>query len=180
MEKREYTKANLEQIELVSDDLLSRTMDEMVLDRMTKTIETEAPIRRSLLYKRVLNSLGMVKVGIRLLELFDTLSSSLSFRISEDGDGETVFHSSEEEAYFRPTPDSAIRYSYQIPHEEAAICLLYILENGEKNSWTRSDLYKAFLSEMGWEKSGRSIEELFSYALKDSRIKRSGNGRILK
>ena len=97
-----------------------------------------------------------------------------------DGDGEVVFHKEEKEDFFRPSPSSALRYSYQIPHQEGAACILYILETGDKPSLTKGELYRLFLSEMGWEKSGRAIEELFSYALKDKRIKRSGNGRFLK
>ncbi|MGN1163490.1 MAG: DUF3320 domain-containing protein [Candidatus Ornithospirochaeta sp.] len=180
MEKREYKCVELEVVERTSEDLLSRELDGEILDRMKKTIETEAPIRRSLLYKRVINSFSLQKLGSRLLPLFDSISTSLPFPTTEDSDGETVFHSTGEEDYFRPTPDSSVRYSYQIPHSEAASAIIHIISSSEKNSWTRSELYRAFLSEMGWEKSGRAIEELFSNAVTDHRIRRSGNGRILK
>ena len=53
-------------------------------------------------------------------------------------------------------------------------------ESLEKQSWTRSQLYKEVIREMEGEKSGNAIEKLFSAALSDGRIKRSGNGRILK
>ena len=119
-------------------------------------------------------------MGSRLLSLFEELSLTLPFPTTLDGDGEVVFHKEEKEDFFRPSPSSALRYSYQIPHQEGAACILYILETGDKPSLTKGELYRLFLSEMGWEKSGRAIEELFSYALKDKRIKRSGNGRFLK
>ena len=180
MEKREYIPAALEISENTSEDLLSRNMDGEIALRMEKVIMAEAPVRRSLLYKRVINSFSLEKLGSRLLPLFDSIASSLTFPTTEDKDGETVFHRGGDEDFFRPSPDGNVRYSYQIPHAEAASALLYILENSEKNSWSRNELYRAFLSAMGWNRSGRAIAELFDYALSDPRIRRSGNGRILK
>ena len=180
IEKKPYVRVNLPLTPKESSDLLSLSFNEEIKERMEKTIEVEAPIRRTLLYKRVINSFGLLKVGSRLLSLFDSISSELSNTISEDYDGETVFHGKENEDSFRPSPDSEDRYSYQIPSSEAASCLLYIMEHAEKQSLTKSQLYREFISAMGWEKSGNAIEKLFSAALLDSRIKRSGNGRILK
>ena len=180
IEKKPYVRVNLPLTPKESNDLLSLSFNDEIKERMEKTIEVEAPIRRTLLYKRVINSFGLLKVGSRLLSLFDSISSELSNAISEDYDGETVFHSTEDEDFFRPSPDSEDRYSYQIPSSEAASCLLYVMDNTEKQSLTKSQLYREFISAMGWEKSGNAIEKLFSAALLDSRIKRSGNGRILK
>ena len=180
MEKREYKMAELQTMERSSEELLSGEWNDEILDRMEKVIAAEAPIRRSLLYKRVINSFALQKLGSRLLPLFDSISASLANPVSEDRDGESVFHKEMDESYFRPTPDSRVRYSYQIPHAEAASALLYILSSSDKASWTRSELYSAFLSVMLWEKSGRAIEELYCHALLDPRIRRSGNGRILK
>ena len=180
MEKRIYKVAEIEETRKEAEELLSRSLDDEIKERMKAVIEAEAPIRKALLYKRALNSFGLQKVGSRLLSLFEELSLTLSFPTTLDGDGEVVFHKEEKEDFFRPSPSSALRYSYQIPHQEGAACILYILETGDKPSLTKGELYRLFLSEMGWDKSGRAIEELFSYALKDKRIKRSGNGRFLK
>ena len=180
IEKKPYIRVNLPFTQKESKNLLSLSFNEEIKERMEKTIEKEAPIRRTLLYKRVINSFGILKVGSRLLSLFDSISSELTNRTSEDYDGETVFHATEDEDFFRPSPESDDRYSYQIPSREAASCILYILENSEKQSLTKSQLYKEFIKEMEWEKSGNAIEKLFSAALSDGRIKRSGNGRILK
>lgn len=178
--KETYEKALFDTMNLDSDTLLSGTYNGTIEERMKETIAIEGPIRKSLLYKRVLNSFSLQKVGSRLLSLFDSISSTLTEEVTKDEDGEEVFHSSKEEDFFRPSPSSDDRYSYQIPHREAANTIIYILENSDRNSWNKSDLYRSFISEMGWEKSGRAIEELFGYALKDKRIRRSGNGRILK
>lgn len=180
IEKKPYQKTELATLKKESEDLLSSLYDEEIKTRMMRTIEVEGPIRRSLLYKRVLNSFSLVKVGSRLLSLFDRLSSEIEVLITEDYDGESIFHNGEREDFFRPSPNACDRYSYQIPSSEAASCILYILENSEKPSMTKSQLYREFIKEMGWEKSGRAIEEIFNSSLLDSRIKRSGNGRFLK
>ena len=150
IEKKPYVRVNLPLTPKESNDLLSLSFNDEIKERMEKTIEVEAPIRRTLLYKRVINSFGLLKVGSRLLSLFDSISSELSNAISEDYDGETVFHSTEDEDFFRPSPDSEDRYSYQIPSSEAASCLLYVMDNTEKQSLTKSQLYREFIKEMGW------------------------------
>lgn len=180
IEKKPYIKADLAVTEKESNDLLSLSFNEEIKKRMEEVIEVEAPIRRTLLYKRVINSFGLVKVGSRILALFDSIASTLTFPITTDYDGESVFHNGKNEDFFRPTPDSSVRYSYQISSSEAASCILFIMENSEKPSLTKTQLYKEFISQMEWEKSGNAIEKLFTASLSDSRIKRSGNGRILK
>ncbi len=180
IEKKPYTKVNLPITPRESNDLLSLSFNNEIKERMKMTIEAEAPIRRTLLYKRVINSFSLIKVGSRLLALFDAVASELDNETSEDYDGEIVFHNGKNEDFFRPSPDSDDRYSYQIPSSEAASCILYIMENSDKPSLAKTKLYREFITAMGWEKSGSSIEKLFSAALMDKRIKRSGNGRILK
>ena len=78
IEKKPYVRVNLPLTPKESSDLLSLSFNEEIKERMEKTIEVEAPIRRTLLYKRVINSFGLLKVGSRLLSLFDSISSELS------------------------------------------------------------------------------------------------------
>ena len=93
----------------------------------------------------------------------------------EDRDGEKVFHFGDE-SFFRTSIDSE-RYSYQIPIEEAANCILYILER-EGRILTKSALRRLFQKELGYEKLGSQIDRLFEQAARSPRIKRTGNGRF--
>ena len=178
MEKRDYTKAELDCTPRTTEEIV-KTPDD-VLERMKKTVEAEGPIRESLLVKRVLNSYDLYRNGCILSPFLSEVLGKIETPVTVDGDGGRVFHTGGNEDYFRPTPEGETRYSYQIPYSEAANCLLYIMERSEKNSYTKSELYRLFLSEMGYLKSGDQVEKLFEGALSDSRIKRSGNGRILK
>lgn len=180
MEKREYIVTSLVIKELSAEDLLNGSFNCEIKERMEKVISTEAPVRESIIYKRVINSYSLQKVGSRLKELFNSIKESLSEEKSVDLNNEEVFHNGENEDFFRPTPLGEVRYSYQIPYREASNCILYILENSEKNSYSKGELYRLFIKEMEWEKSGEQISLLFEAALKDGRIKRSKNGRIIK
>lgn len=179
MEKREYKVTVLEERALFSSELLSGAHNDDIVKRMKEIIAVEGPIRESLLYKRVLNSYSLYKNGSLLNDLLLSLTASFD-NTTMDENGERVYHTGKDESYFRPTPDSSVRYSYQIPYVEGANAILYILENGNKSSYTKSELLRLFISQMGYQKNGDKIEELFSYALQDPRIRKSGNGRIVK
>lgn len=176
-EKKEYKEAVLETIGATPEAIISGSLNDEIKSRMLAVIETEAPIKESLLFKRVINSLSLKKVGSRILPVFDSISSSLPVRITEDSDGERVFHKETEDDCYRPTPDSAVRYSYQIPEEEAAACLRTILEKHGK-TMTKKELKKIFRDEMGYQKMGASVDNLFNAAAKHDGIKRTGNGRF--
>ena len=116
MEKRIYKVAEIEETRKEAEELLSRSLDDEIKERMKAVIEAEAPIRKALLYKRVLNSFGLQKVGSRLLSLFEELSLTLSFSTTLDGDGEVVFHKEENlrshPFHFPALPFSAIPVSF--------------------------------------------------------------------
>lgn len=178
IEKKQYTLANLNRMETTPEMIISRALDDEIRKRMEIIIEAEAPIREQLLFKRTINSFGMQKVGSRILPVFKEIENSLKYDSTIEG-GETVFHINEEN-YFRPTPDSSVRYSYQIPYTEGANCILYILENGCANSYSKKEMKALFMKELEYLKFGAKVEDLFKNALKDERIKISGNGRILR
>ena len=174
IEKRKYVIAGLNPMNAGPDMIISGSLDDEIAQRMTEVIRTEAPIRESLLFKRVINSLSMKKVGSRIEPVFKRISTSLPFERTEE-DGEAVFHCGDE-SFFR-TSDDAERYSYQIPFDEAVNCLLYILSR-EQRIVTKSELLRLFLSELGYEKTGTQIEKLFRNASRSPRLARTGNGRF--
>ena len=176
IEKKEYRIADLNEIKATPEAIISGSMDDEIRERMLTVIDTEGPILESLLFKRVINSMSLKKIGSRILPIFDRIASSLPVRIS-DNEGERLFHNNNDEDYFRPTPDSAVRYSYQIPTEEAVCCLQYILEK-EGRIITKSELSKLFKAELGYDRMGAQVDALFKKASKSPKLKRTGNGRF--
>ena len=70
IEKKEYRITALEPISADPEMVISRSMDDEIRKRMSDVIETEAPIREALLFKRVINSISMKKVGSRIEPVF--------------------------------------------------------------------------------------------------------------
>lgn len=175
---KEYTVAPLEATSQTPEAIISGILDDEIKARMIKVIEIEAPIRQSLLYKRTINSFSLQKVGSRILQKFDEIATSLEFDyIEENGEKVYIFGESQ---FFRPTPDSEVRYSYQIPYIEGANCILHILESRDKSSYTQKELSYIFSETMGYQKLGAKVLELFKESLKDQRIKKNKNGRVQK
>ena len=174
IEKKEYRIAALEPIAADPEMIISRALDDEIRARMSAVIETEAPIREALLFKRVIYSLSMKKVGSRIEPVFRCIAQSLPYEKTEE-EGELVFHNGDE-SFFRTSIDSD-RYSYQIPIAEAAACILYILER-ENRIITKSELAILFRNELGYERLGAQVDALFRAAAKDARIGRTGNGRF--
>lgn len=173
---REYSLSSLEVISASPEAIISGALDEEIKARMEIVIKTEAPIRESLLYKRTINSLSLQKVGSRILEKFNEIASHIEYETILEK-GEKVYLNGDCQ-FFRPTPDSEIRYSYQIPYLEGANCILNILENGSRSTYTQKELGRIFSEAMGYQKMGAKVVELFKESLKDERIKKNKNGRI--
>ena len=176
IEKRIYARTELTRIEATPEEIISGALDEEVENRMLLVIATEGPIVEELLFKRVINSLSLKKLGARLLPVFVRISSALPVRRTPDRES-YVYHSGSDEEFFRPSPDPADRYSYQIPIEEAARCLQYILSQ-EERTLTRTELLTRFKEEFGYARAGSQVENLFTEASKSDRIRRTGNGRF--
>ena len=156
--------AMFDQLGLSSEDLQGGSWNDEVKRRIASCIETEAPICRSLLLKRVANSFGLYKVGWRLDRYFSSILKDFSSCL-RDEEGVAVYHSKgEREGVFR-TASQEIRFSPQIPPSEAANAIVHALENSGKKL-RRNEVFRAFLSEFGYSKRGKDLDTLFKKALK--------------
>ena len=176
IEKRGYTIADLPQTEATAEMIIQHLLDDEIRNRMIETIEAEGPIMRPLLYKRVITSFSLKKVGSRIEPVFDEIASSLQYQVTSDA-GETVYHNGKDENFFRTAPLSE-RYSYQIPLSEAVHCLQYII-SGSERSLTKKELAIRFRDELGYERMGAQVDNLFIRASASPDIKRYGNGRFI-
>lgn len=176
IEKRKYAAADLPQIAAEPEAIISGAMDDEIRERMERTIEIEGPILEPLLFKRVINSMSLKKVGSRIEPVFRRIAMSLSCQ-KTDEDGVTVFHNGNDENFFR-TAEESDRYSYQIPLSEAVHCLQYII-SGSERSLTKKELAIRFRDELGYERMGAQVDNLFTRASTSPDIKRYGNGRFI-
>ena len=92
IEKRSYSAVELPQTEATAEMIIARSLDGEIRERMMRTVEAEGPIMRPLLFKRVIASFSLKKVGSRIEPVFREIAASLPFQVTMD-DGEEVYHS---------------------------------------------------------------------------------------
>jgi len=179
IERKAYEKCELEDVSASPEDILSGSYDDEIRARCLVVIEKEAPIKESLLCKRVLNSLGLYKLGSRLEPYFSAIITAENYPFTDDGEDERVFLNGKEEANFRYS-DSDLRYSYQIPVREAMLAILYSMEEGK--TYYRKKLIELFKAALGYDRKGSQVQILFDKALKkalsEGKAIETGNHRI--
>ncbi len=176
--RAEYIGTDLPLASHSPEELLSGTLNAEILKRMEEVIEVESPIKESLLFKRVLNSFGLVKLGSRLEPHFKDIAEKLTaLRFSED---EKVYLKPDFEVDFFRYSDSTLRYSYQIPVIEGVNAIIYILEK-ENRRLTRKELLQLFSESLGYQRKGAQVISLFlaclEHGLRKGYVKVSGNHR---
>ncbi len=75
----EYQTANLLFVQCSSEEFLSSEHKESILKQIKNVVETEAPISRSLLCKKILTAWGVSRLGQRLDAYFDSLFEQMSY-----------------------------------------------------------------------------------------------------
>ena len=182
MEKREYRETILEKLSLKPEQILSHEYDDLIKERLSKVVLTEWPIIDHLLFKRVLNSLGLEKLGSRLEPYFISLADSANIIYKTEMDMKVYYPDCKSRCdFFRPC-DDVLRYSYQIPPIEGVNCIVYILKQSMKSLY-KTELLNLFAKEFGYERKGNQVIKFFesSRVMAKSRnaIKESGNHKIM-
>ena len=144
--------------------LLEGEYTSAVLERAALIIETEAPITEELLSKRVMNSLGIQKIGSRIKAYLDSVIPYLPLDKETVGD-QIIYHSGKEENYYRPqvNGDERYRYSHQIPYTEAMLVVEAIYQDDADSlkGLRKKDLSDRFIHKLGYTKHGSSLDALF-------------------
>ncbi len=159
------------------DALLTGQIDDELYRRFDAVIQTEGPITRELLIKRVINSLDIYKASWRLNKHFQLILDRFADRMSEE-EGLEVYHAREERDNVLRTDSRDIRFSYQIPPCEAANALVLVIQESSKRlrKW---QLYPLFVRTLGYSKCGSELKILFDktvrYALEHEKVHRSNS-----
>ena len=97
--------------------------------------------------------------------------------------GEKVYYNGSAVTFFRPTPDNPeeIRYSYQIPVEEALNAIIYIFETRGRK-FLKKDLLSEFSKELEYQRKGSQVVSLFNKAFEEGKkngiIRKNSSGRF--
>ncbi len=173
-----YNVAVLEYTPVSADDFVQGIYDSQALKKIHAVVETEAPISRSLLCKRVLSSFAISRMGARLAAYMDML---LKYAQLTATGMEMPFYwhqGQTPELYDTYRPDSE-REALDIAPEEVSVAVCRILE--EQGALPEEDLLREVAHKFNYSRMGdnviASMSRGISYAVNSGRAIRS-DGKI--
>jgi hypothetical protein len=159
-----FTEYKVCQLEVVystsSEGFLQPSNRQKILGQIRQVVETEAPISRSLLCKRVLGAWGISRLGGRISAQFDALFPLL--KLQQTGkDSKVIFwkegQSPHEYIDFRiGTAEGTKREAEDLPAEEVANAVKYILQN--QISLSKEELVREMAKLFGYGRIGSNVE----------------------
>jgi hypothetical protein len=156
-----YVVAQLEPVITASAEefLLAQNKDK-IKAQVLSVLETESPISKNLLCKRVLQSWNISRLGTRINNHFDLLFSQIKMNTTQYGD-KTYFWKINQYAksysIFRmPSNDAYKRDADDLPPEEIANAIKEILHN--QISLSQSDLIRETAKIFGYARIGANVE----------------------
>lgn len=171
---RPYQIAELEYTPVTSDDFAQGYYDSQVMDKIRSVIKIEAPVSRTLLCKRVLNSFAIARMGTRLAAHMDFLLKRMNLRTTGK---ESLFFWNEDqypESYDIYRPESK-REALDIAPEEVAVAVCRILE--EQGALLEVDLIRETAHQFNYTRLGdnvmASMTRGIAFAAKSGRVVRN-------
>ena len=144
--------------------MLEGAYDEEIIKRCHLAVDTEGPITEELMLKRVMNSLGIEKIGVRIREHLESLIPYI-LSTRETISDQVIYHTDREENFYRPevNGEEKYRYSYQIPYTEAMLAVEAIYQDDDDTARgiLKKDLRERFIRKLGYTKRGSSLDALF-------------------
>ena len=159
--KAEYKICNLEIVlSTSSDDFLQNRNFQKIKDQINAVVETEAPIMRSLLARRILAAWGISKLGIRINAQFEQLLNEVNLD-KTGSDGNNVFWSKNLKAddynsYRVSTTSVQKRDAEDLPPEEIANAIKETLSY--QISLPFDELVREMSRIFGFARSGTNVE----------------------
>jgi hypothetical protein len=151
-----------------------------IIRQIQTVIETEAPISRSLLCKRVLNSWGISRLGSRLDTYFDELLSKIDCYRKTDEEFVCIWKSEEQMTSYRTFRPVSERNALDLPPEEVANGIKYLLE--AQISLPTRDLSRVTAQLFGFARTGNNVDTAMFQGIREA-VKRGyikvENGRSI-
>ncbi|MDE5631597.1 MAG: DUF3320 domain-containing protein, partial [Muribaculaceae bacterium] len=122
-----YSPSNLRQESISAEDFVSGYFDHVILNKISEAVALEAPISKSMLCKKVINSFGISRMGVRIAEHMDRLLEQT--RCLKTGDANPFYWNTDQNPLeynvYRPVSD---REALDIAPEEVAVAICRILQ----------------------------------------------------
>ena len=132
-----------------------------IVKQLTEVINTEAPINKELLYRRVLDAWNIGRTGTRVVAHLDSLLSQTGALKRRRGSRVFLWQPSQDptayHAYRLPQNEADKRDAEDLPPEEVAACMIALL--AQQLSLPRPDLIKETARIFGFARLGAKVEE---------------------
>lgn len=161
-----YEEADLKPCRYPSEFFYLPSKQHVILNQIRKIVQTEAPVSKSLLCKKILFEWGISRLGQRLEQHLSTLFETARI-YRKDYDGLTFFWVDEEQCrnYSSFRPQSG-RDAVDLPPEEVANGIKQILT--DSISLPVPDLIKAGAQLFGFARSGSSIDAAMQRGIQEA------------
>ena len=174
--KKVYTTVALRTENVTADDLCMYHAIAEIAEKMKQAIEVEGPISKSLLYRRVLHSYGLTRIGSRLDQVFASAAGMLRNQITKQNTSQFYWPtnlSPKDCNYFRiQASDNDRRVAEDLPVQEIVAAVIYILKI--QFSMSQDDLVREISKVFGYSRLGPNvvgaIQAGIDYALKNRTI----------
>lgn len=157
----EYTVCVLDPVEAAPEDFYLELYDQAICQQLHRVLETEAPISREQLCRRVLAAWGITRLGARPERRIRMLLEQLPVLCTQSGNREFYWNPGqlpEEYHQFRiPQEGGARRDPEDIPPEETACAVEYVLKR--QVSLPKEDLIREVYRLFGFQRTGSALAE---------------------
>ena len=173
-ENREYQIAELSQSTVLAEDLTDGRYAAAIRKKITAVLDREAPISRSLLTRRVVQSYGIARSGSRIQSYLDAIYRSMKLQTTEQMD--QLFYwlpSQDPETYFEfriGSSEEVRRDAKEVPVQEAAAAVCQVLR--EQISLGSEDLVRESAKLMGYSRLGTAVTMLFMEGIRYAQWKK--------
>ena len=177
-----YAPAKLRESFVTADDLLLPKYAAGIRKKLETVVAKEAPVAKSILVRRVVQSYGITRAGSRITAYLDKMIDGMGLKTHQQDDM-TFYWAPEQdpETYFtyRPAPSEEDRRDIkEVPVQEAAGAVCQVLE--DQISLSQDDLIRESAKLLGYTRLGTSVTYLFSnairYAVWKNKITQGANG----
>ena len=161
-----YKKTNLKELHLVTEDLPNNL--DLLKERFNAVLYSEAPISEGLLERRVIQSVGMKKIGRIIQELLDDFVPTLGFKYTTYK-GVKFFWKDEDdpkacELIRKTMSGDNRRDAKDVPIEEAINAIK--LAKANNPTLSKDDTIREAAKSMGYTRLGSVVLPLFTDAYK--------------
>lgn len=180
-----YTAAKLSLENMTAEEFCLPDTTIRILDRMQNIIEIEAPISRSYLLRRLLQSYGIARAGARIERRFEELLTKMNPQMTDSITTRFIWKAANDPASYAvfriPGPNAERRNPEDVSPEEIAVAVKYVLES--QISMPRQDLIRETFKVLGYLRTSLVIEAAVNSgietAIQRGWVKQGENDRIV-